>query len=237
MTAVHSGDEVPQDNDQGKAPRHRGQEEEQGQPRRLPQGRKAPIGEHVRRSQRGLMHGGEDDTGNHHPDDDARKPAMYAVPPPSFGHDFRELQEEHRRVQHDTDGHLEEGGMEILVQDGMPNAPGQPQVQEDERGRGKVADERGQDGHPEQGREPAPVEHLDHSPHREPGSCQGNGRKVEANPQPPRTPVGQVGRPSQAQSQAHQNGRCTDQRGNPQNPPNPGNRTGQGNRSRNPFCL
>ena len=76
-------------------------------------------------------------------------------------HDGRELQRQHRGVEHHAIGNLKHHRMRIAHDQRMPDIPGQPQVIHQGSANQHVAEERSQDGGPNDRMEALDVEDLD----------------------------------------------------------------------------
>ena len=118
-------------------------------------------------------------------------------------HHRRELQRQHRRVEHHAHGHLEERRVQVPVEHRAPDVPRAAEVHHQAEDDGQVAEEGGQDGGPHHGVIALPAEDVDGGGDDEAAGRQGHpAEDVEADPHAPGRRVAERGRDPEAEGEA-----------------------------------
>src|SRR5208337_4670248 len=109
-----------------------------------------------------------------------------ALPAVALQADDEQVDSQHRGVEHDAPGNLEEDRVGVPHYHGVPDAPGLAQVEEEPHHKYQVAHEGRELGGPQQGLELFQVEDIDGGGHGEAAGGQGHPRQdVETDPKAP----------------------------------------------------
>ena len=165
-------------------------------------------GDQVESAEERLVHRGQQHAGQH----DAGQNAVVIVqdglaqsaPRQLLDERWRELKGQHREVGHDADAHVEQHRAAIPHHDGMPEAPGQPDLVEIADHDGAVSEERNQDRRAQNGAITLHAEQIDGSADAE--ACGGKAdaaERAEADPQAPGHLIVEIGAGTEALKEAH----------------------------------